>query len=175
MLPETSRPGLTAGDKGEVDDALQVGQHILRLDRQHHLPHGIQPLRVSAGIGVDSGGEGLEAGAHEGSLGPVPGAGALRDPHGPHVLVAPEIAGSPVLGRPAPGLAVQLQQQVAVAGRLRPAEGVEQLLGAGGEDVRHTPGVPQDLCRSGRLLRREILAAGGCPRGQGGYQENHRL
>ena len=150
-LPPHRRPGLTAGDEGEVDHPLHVGEDVLGPHRQHLPPAGVEPLRVGPAVVVDAGGEGVETGAHRGALLRVPVAGPGGHPHGAHVLVALEMGGPPVLGRPPPRLAVELQQQVAVGGHLGPAEGVEHPRRVGGEDVGHAPGVPQDLGR--RRLR----------------------
>ena len=166
-LPAHRRPGLTAGDEGEVDHPLHVGDDVLGLHRQHLPPIGVEPIRKGPDIVVDPGGEGLQAGAHPGALLRVPVAGPGGHAHGAHVLVPLEIAVPPVLGRPSPRLPVELQQQVAVGGHLGPAEGVEHPRRAGGEDVGHAPGVPQDLGRRRlRGLRRGPRSAAADGQGQ---------
>ncbi len=94
-------------------------------------------------------GEGLQVALEGGRLRRDPGLAPLGDAHGAHPAVRVEVVLAPVLGGPAPGLAVETEDQVPVARHLRPPLAAEDRLVRGAVDVGHAPGVPQDLVAGG--------------------------
>ena len=122
-----------------------MGEDVLGSDREHDLDLVGEPLRVLPSIGVDPSRKGVQVGAEVRALRRVPLAGPARGAHGSQPPIRLQEALPPVLGRPSPGLPVEAQEQVAVAVHLRPAEGVEEADVVVSEDVRHTPGVPEQL------------------------------
>jgi len=114
------------------------------VQRQHHLGIGAEPVEVRGAIRVDAGGEGVQISAKLRRLLLIPLAGALVDTVGgyPAVGIGPGLA--PVLGPAAACLAVEMQNHIAVALRLRPPEAVEDAGLIVGKDVRDAEGIPQN-------------------------------
>ena len=138
--------GLRRADhEREVEDPLGVGEHVRGSHREHDAALGIEPFAMRLGVVVHALCEGLQVPPPFGSLLAEPGQGARGHAHAQDPLVRVHVLLAPVLGGPAPGLAVEAQDQVALRLHLGPAVGVEERLVIGGEDVGHAVGVPEDL------------------------------
>ena len=121
-----------------------------------------EPLWVLPGVGVDPSRKGVQVGAEVRALCRVPLAGAARVPMVRSNRSDSDSALAPILGRPSSGLAVEAQEKVAVGVHLRPAKGEEEIDGVIGEDVRHSPGVPEEFGAAGTrgANRRSVLGDG---------------
>ena len=137
--------GLLPADKGEVNHALQVGEDVGGMNRQHDQAVGVDFVFVLGSVVVDSLRKGIEVASKRGGLALVPVPRALGDAHGSQPAIRFQMFFSPVLGGARPSLAVEAQQQVPVGAGLRPPEGVEEILFVAREDVRDAVTVPEDF------------------------------
>ena len=129
---------------------MGVGHDIDAGDGQHAFEFGRYMIRVGGEIGVDAGSKAIKIGAHLGRLRLVPRLAAFRRVMGDQIAIERGIVRSPIFRRPPAAFAIHLEQDVAVAGRLRPAEALE---GAGftvGIDVGDAVTVPQHFIGKSR-------------------------
>ena len=126
---------------------MGVGHDIDAADGQHALQVGWHMIRVGSEIGVDAGGEAIKVGAHLRGLRLVPDEAACRCVVGDQIAIERGIVRPPIFRRPRPAFAIHFQQDVAVAGGLRPAEALEGAGFGGGLDVGDTIFVPQHFVR----------------------------
>ena len=131
------------GDIEELNQPVGVGHHIDTGDGQHAFEFGRHMIRVGGEIGVDAGSEAIEIGAHLGRLRLVPRLAAFRRVMGDQIAIERSIVRSPIFRCPPAAFAIHLEQDIAMAGRLRPAKALESAGFTVGIDVGNAVTVPQ--------------------------------
>ena len=142
-----------AGHGGDIEKLHQpvgVGHDIDAGDGQHAFEFGRHMIRVGGEIGVDAGSEAIEIGAHLGRLRLVPGLGSFRRVMGDQIAIERGIVRPPIFRRSRPAFAVHAQQDIAVAGRLCPAEALESGGFTVGINVGDAVTVPQHFIGKSR-------------------------
>ena len=122
-----------------MNDTLNVGKHVGRPNRQDDFNTIIDSLRVGTRIVIDPCCKGLEICTNGRVLQLEPFLGALRHTHTSNVNVRLDVFLAPVLGRTAPGLTIELQDEIAVAVHLCRTERMKQPFPAIGKYMRDAP------------------------------------
>jgi hypothetical protein len=106
---------------------------------------GADCLGIGLGKIVDTGSEGVKVFAERGILRRVPFPGPFGNAIELHPPVQFKIRGPPILGGPPARFAIQPEQETGLIPHLGPAMGVKHFLPAGGEDMRNSVMIPEDL------------------------------
>ena len=128
-----------------VDGAQGVADDIDAGNREDHAVLGADGIGMRFGEVVDAGREGVQVLAELRILRVIPELRAFGNAVRLHPAIQVQMRLSPVLRGAAPRFPVKKQQQVGLILRLRPPVSVEHGLTGGGEDVRDTVLVPEDL------------------------------
>ena len=129
---------------------MGVGHHVHPGDGQHARQFGRDMIRVSGEKGVDAGGKAIEIGAHLGCLGLVPGLGTVWCVVGDQIAIKRGIIGTPIFGGLGAAFAIHLEQDIAVARRLRPAKALEGAGFGGRLYMGDAVAIPQHFVGKGR-------------------------
>ena len=134
-----------AREVAEVDDTVEVPDHVRAADGEGAFAFLIESIGVAAGVFVEAVGEGVQVAAELRGLLVVPVEATFGDAVEVDPLVGVEEFVAPVFAGASSGFAVELEDEVAVGLHLGVAVAEEEPFSRLGVYVRDAVGVPEDF------------------------------